>query len=237
MKKEERKKLAVKHHQEMMKLYKKEIEASVKASIVYETKDFSKRGQGKFPEIQVLDMPSEETVQDGYCILNFASFTKPGGGFLNGAIAQEEALCHSSNLYEVLCKFKGTFYKDNYEKYQNNGLYKDRAIYSPGIIFGGEKRASVITCAAPNIKRYGERNNTSLRSRCKFILDIAEENQEKILILGAFGCGVFGNNPFEVAKIFKELLETKEYNFEKIIFAIPYSMENLKAFNEEFVTH
>lgn len=234
-----RKDLAVQHHQEMIGLYRNETDAIAKASVVYESKDFSKRDQGKIPEIQVLDMPSEETVQEGYCILNFASFTRPGGGFLNGAIAQEEALCHSSNLYEVLCKFKETFYKENYEKHQNNGLYENRAIYSPGIIFEGGAKANVITCAAPNLKRYGRRDGIEeiLRSRCKFILDIAEENKEKTLILGAFGCGVFGNNPCDVAKIFKELLETGVYGFDKVIFAVPYSEENLKAFNEEFVTH
>ena len=37
---------------------------------------------------------------------------------------------------------------------------------------------------------------------------MAKENQVDLLILGAYGCGVFGQNVKEVAEIFKEYLDT-----------------------------
>ena len=48
-------------------------------------------------------------------ILNFASYKNPGGMFLRGSTAQEEALCHESTLYNVLIKFNDTYYKSNRE--------------------------------------------------------------------------------------------------------------------------
>ena len=49
-----------------------------------------------------------------------------------------------------------------------------------------------------------------------------EANQHDSLVLGAFGCGVFKNDPFTVAKIFRQHLESTEFknSFKKIIFAI-----------------
>lgn len=67
------------------------------------------------------------------CVLNFASFTNPGGGFIDGAMAQEEAICHNSTLYNILVE-KMEFYNEN-RLNENHGLYTDRAIYSPSVLF------------------------------------------------------------------------------------------------------
>lgn len=162
-------------------------------------------------------------------VLNFASFTSPGGGFLSGAHAQEEDLCHNSNLYERLCN-ENEFYAYNI-KHKNNGAYENRAIFSYDVVFidpdtDKEYIADVITCAAPN-KKTGSYSNISwnnseiLKDRIQFILNIARTEEIQILILGAWGCGVFGQDPKEVAKLFKEELTSGKYNFEKVIFAIP----------------
>ena len=66
-------------------------------------------------------------------ILNFADYLTPGGGYLNGSGAQEEVLCHESNLYSVLTNFTD-FYQWNRE-HINYHLYQNRAIYSPNIVF------------------------------------------------------------------------------------------------------
>ena len=121
-----------------------------------------------------------------------------------------------------------SYYKYN-NKHKNNALYTNRALYSPKIrFFKGNSitTCDIITCAAPNYyaaKKYlnidTNLNSKALKQRIKFVLDIAEYKNVDTLILGAFGCGVFGQDPREVATIFNE--ELKTHNFNKIIFAIP----------------
>lgn len=169
--------------------------------------------------------------------LNFASYKHPGGMFLKGSKAQEECLCHESFLFNVLRTKKKDFYEPN-RKNLNRALYTNRALYSPNIHFyrAGEQDAvcDIITCAAPNYTtaaKYNridrERNNEVLKSRIQFMLDIAASRNIDTLILGAWGCGVFGQNPEDVASIFKKLLPY--YPFKQVVFAIPgssHSMEN-----------
>ena len=175
-------------------------------------------------------------------VLNFASYKNPGGQFINGSKAQEECLCHESYLYNVLKEFDNTFYDWN-RRHKNNALYLNRALYSDSVMFmrGDELRyCDVITCAFPNKKasqKYcgtsDEENSKVLRDRIDFILKIAKDNLVENLILGAGGCGVFGQSPYEVAQIFKELLTTKYKCFDKVIFAIPDKKgENYIAFKE-----
>ena len=177
-------------------------------------------------------------------MLNFASYKNPGGMFINGSKAQEECLCHASYLYNVLSQFTDKFYKWNNEN-KNRALYFNRALYSPGILFfdGVEDfYCDVITCAAPNksaAQQYGkvsvQENTDVLKSRIKFVLDIAADNQVDTLILGAFGCGVFGQDAEEVAGIFKEYLSNSYGCFNKVVFAVPDDYtNNLSAFRKVF---
>lgn len=101
----------------------------------------------------------------------------------------------------------------------------------------------VITCAAPNKSAAQKYCNVSdkenafvLESRIRFILSVAEEHEVKTLILGAFGCGVFGQNPQEVAMIFKKALLSEPWSFEQVVFAIPDGKnQNLAAFRHTFM--
>ena len=81
-----------------------------------------------------------------------------------------------------------------------------------------------------------EENTKVLRSRIKFVLDMATVNEVDTLILGAYGCGVFGQDPNEVANIFKEYLTTTHKGcFSKVVFAIPNGRDkNLQAFEKVF---
>ena len=175
-------------------------------------------------------------------VLNFASYKNPGGQFINGSKAQEESLCMESYLYNVLKEFDDTFYEWN-RRHKNKSLYLNRALYSINVRFerGKEcKFCDVITCAFPNKKasqKYcgtsDEENSKVLRDRMDFILKIAKDNLVENLILGAGGCELFGQDPYEVAQIFKELLTTKYKCFDKVIFAIPDKKgENYIAFKE-----
>ena len=184
-------------------------------------------------------------LNENIAVLNFASYKNPGGKFIEGSSAQEESLCHASFLYNVLASVS-MYYEWNNE-HKNRGLYENRAIYSPDVLFqkGKDKRCcDVITCAAPNItpsRKYNwgvtdEENTEALKSRIKFVLDIAVDQKRETLILGAFGCGVFGQDAEEVANIFMDYLTTTHKMFKKVIFAIPkgFHTENYNKFEKVF---
>ena len=152
-------------------------------------------------------------------VLNFASAKNPGGGFLNGAKAQEESITVSSTLYTTL-----TLHKEYYEQNRANKsmMYLDYAIYSPEVVFFRDERfqlaevpvkASVLTLPAVNMGQVllkGENVQEAkrvMRRRMKLALSIFAEQKAKHLVLGAYGCGVFRNDPKEVAAWWKELLE------------------------------
>lgn len=223
------------------------------------------------PEITVVDSDTVSALFDAsiynaenkvngprYQVLNFASYTNPGGGFENGSLAQEEMLCHESNLYLVLKAHLHDFYVWNKE-HLNGSLYENRGLYSPCVRFfasdedmeeGRYLSADVITVAAPIVsirQRYvkpaftQKENEEALKERIGFVLDIANKNAvvmhrgnpKTTLILGAFGCGAFGQDPKVVASIFKKYLDEESYNFLRVIFAIPDG-KNLEAFREVF---
>lgn len=171
--------------------------------------------KGGYPEVSVKCCSSTEAAMclDEPTILNFASYKNPGGGFLNGSIAQEECLCAKSILYNVLSRFP-EFYNWN-RKHLNGGAYENRALYTPDVVFD-EFVANVITCAAPNANKV--KSEQILKERIEFILSIARENKCKELVLGAWGCGVFNNDVETVAKCFRDCIND---SFEKVIFAVP----------------
>lgn len=177
----------------------------------------------------------------------------PGGKFLEGSSAQEESLCLRSNLYALLSR-REDYYAWNRE-HKNRALYTNRALYFQDVRFYAEGAEAsgrlaesvlcgVITCAAPN--KYAARkychvtdveNTKALMSRCRFVFDVARNNEVKILILGAFGCGVFGQDAREVASIFCKLLLSENWGFESVRFAIPKrgeTDENWNAFVKVF---
>lgn len=241
-KKQENKIKAYKHHNYMIENYNDDIQKSINNSKVYYLPDDNinfiyDANINNNVKIYIEPLTTEKVVKDyinigDLCVLNFASFKYPGGGFINGAIAQEECLCHSSNLYNIIGsdKFK-KYYEDN-RRNLNDGLYSSFIIYSPNVdfVFNDYKKickVNVITCAAPNagiyLNRYNNisKLNSVLESRIKNILETAKLHKQKNLILGAFGCGVFKNDPDVVANIFKKYIYSSEYQFENIIFAIP----------------
>ncbi len=181
-------------------------------------------------------------------VLNFASAKSPGGGFLAGAQAQEESLARSSSLYHCLTA--------NIEMYEFNRretscLYSDWMIYSPKVpVFRNDDGSltdkpflvSFMTSPAVNagIVKQKELDNVHLiektnRERARKFLWIANKENHKILILGAWGCGVFQNDPQEIAQIFDDLLKEEFANcFERVIMAI-YDITLTKKVYNSFV--
>lgn len=245
---------AATHTEEMSNKYSKEISECVKKTWVYDGSLSSPEASissGFKGEILIKETDSVSAIFDFYkvssgktAVLNFASYTEPGGRFLDGSIAQEECLCHASFLFNVL-REKTNYYTDN-QKVKNKALYTNKALYSPGVVFinkeGDTTTADVITCASPNLttaekycKVTKSENRKVLESRIGFVLDIATVERVENLVLGAFGCGVFGQKPKEVSEIFKELLNSGKYYFKNVVFAIPGGI-NLEKFKETFNT-
>lgn len=254
--KEKRAKKAVEWTQKMARQHPVAIKRAIEKTVTYlENQRFHDFDTNPDMEIELCDADSvrailneariieEEHSKKRLAVLNFSSFKNPGGMFEQGSKAQEECLCHESFLYNVL-KEKMDFYEKN-RKYTNRALYLNRALYTPDVTFGSLNFGvccDVITCAAPNksaAQKYcgvtAEENHQTLKSRIKFVLDIAREEEVDVLILGAYGCGVFGQNAIEVAKIFKEFLSTTHRCFDRVVFAIPDGRDkNLEKFKKVF---
>lgn len=159
--------------------------------------------------------------------LNFANGIHPGGGFLSGARAQEEVLCRSSALYLTLVD------DPMYEEHGKRSLpdSTDWAIYSPDVpVFRKDDGTelehpwllSFITCAAPYAPVIGQpRSGDLLQKRIHRVLAIARAYGHSALVLGAWGCGAFGNDPHRTAMDFRQALEN-DYSgaFSEIVFAI-----------------
>lgn len=240
------KQIAAAHTEEMKNKYGEEINACVSKTRTYSNFAYSPAVNMQVKEIVVEATDSVSalfTMTEGKtAVLNFASYTEPGGKFLDGSSAQEECLCHASFLFNVL-REQPEYYKANC-KVKNKALYTNRALYSLNVRFfdknGGTAICDVITCASPNLtaaKKYcnvsDDENTTVLTSRIRFVLDIAANEDVDNLVLGAYGCGVFGQDPEEVSKIFKEELNSGRYGFKKVVFAIPGGI-NLEKFQETF---
>ena len=199
---------------------------------------------------------------------NFASATNPGGGVTNGSRAQEESLCRCSTLYTCLTRedLWKDFYQ--FHRNRQDVRYTDSCIYSPNVLIIKSDtdfperlpkenfcQVDILTCAAPNLrtKPYnimnpGKGNALNLteqelkdihRSRARHLLTIAAAHEENILVLGAFGCGAFRNNPYVVAQAYQEILEENAFRnrFQHIEFAVyhtPRETENFTAFQKVF---
>lgn len=209
----------------------------------------------------------QEFLNSKVAVLNFASATNPGGGVTRGSSAQEECLCRASNLYSQLTLYtpSALFYRPNIEA--KNPLHDDKIIYTPEIVvFKTDDKSytllpenewykvDVITCAAPNLREKPnnqfnrDEGNSAINiskddlyklhfSRAQAIVRSAIENKVDVLVLGAFGCGAFKNDPRVVAKAYYDILSIYNQFFKKIEFAVycnSYEDENYKAFKEQF---
>jgi len=166
--------------------------------------------------------------------LNFASAKNAGGGFQRGAQAQEESIARSSALYPCLLTQPAHYTRN---RAHHSALYLDLAIWSPHVpVFRDDAGAwldapvpcSVITCAAPNasaLRQHGAFDAAevaaTLRTRAAFVLAIARDHGALRLVLGAWGAGVFGNDPEVVAEVFADLLRGPfDRTFAEVVFAV-----------------
>ena len=195
------------------------------------------------------------------CVHNFASASSPGGGVTRGSNAQEECLCRCSDLYFCLntSEMWNGFYKPH--RNAKNPIHNDDIIYTPDVVVFKTDTAypklmnesdwynvNVITCAAPNLRERpsnmfntGDGNNAIKISdedlklihekRLRRILDVAAIEGNEVVILGAFGCGAFSNNPTVVARAARNMIEEYKYTFKTIEFAVYCSPRDERNYN------
>lgn len=189
-----------------------------------------------------LECAYRKVVREGHkktICLNFASAKNPGGGFLGGSQAQEETLARSSGLFPCIAQFHD-FYQKN--RSVRTCLYTDDMIYSPmvpiiryddGQLLNSPYLLSILTAPAVNAgalqsnepQRVNEIEAVML-GRIEKLLALMAKHQYDTIILGAWGCGVFKNDPRKIAYWFKkQLLNNPQFQnrFQHIVFAIPDS--------------
>lgn len=224
-----------------------EVEAAVEPEVALESTESADEAESApaeeaapaLPEVTVLDASATQAILDngrGYAqfcdmaVLAFASFTNPGGGYIQGYLGQEATLCADSYLYNVLDKQR-KWYGENRRRNINCELYRNRALVVPAVRFDRNHvhaYADVIVAAAPNAKRARQEYRVSddalldaLRDRIRFVLAICDELGREKLVLGAWGCDNNGFDAEAVAELFHEELASGDFKVKQVFFAVP----------------
>lgn len=196
-------------------------------------------------------------------VMNFANAFQAGGGVTTGASAQEECLCRTSTLYPLLYRrtLRDSYYKHHHDL--KTAKATDSLIYTEGVIICKTdedlpKRmpqedwvtVDVITIAAPDLRDKSNvhvplvdggtyMNDAELFGyhikRAIHMLTCAAAKGANILVLGAFGCGAFQNDPEVVARAYKTALQEFPNVFQQIEFAVycpPGGSKNYDVFRK-----
>lgn len=164
----------------------------------------------------------QKTDNSKVTILNMASDYKPCGGALNGAKAQEECIARRSNLFMLLPP-------------QIYPWHRSLILYNQGLDVCKDSNYNLcdpfqVNCISiagvrnPKLDANGQYKDKRLRDAMKNkinnLFKVAYLNKQDTLVLGAIGCGAFGNPPHEVATMFVNLIEEYKYLFKNIYFAV-----------------
>lgn len=190
---------------------------------------------------------------DQGALLNMASRFKPGGGVINGSSAQEEEICRRTTLsYSLFCYSRSTSGLYGYPKSYPEAypVKSDKAgLWSPGVqIFKDRdyrylpEPVTTNVISVPGVqkpeltsdgKAFKELPERMWRNKIRTVLRIALMAGKTKLILGAWGCGAYGNPAPLVAGLFKEALEDPEFKgaFEEVCFAIIEDRNSAKGGN------
>lgn len=245
---DQRKEQAEKHNALMKGAFAGETAATVEATTIYE------EGEGRALELPEAPFEATETLVttafapealyrfgEGKCtVVDPASFTRPGGGYLDGAFGPEQVLCSDSNLFEVLDGIKRSFHAKNRD-YRRGMLFTDRCAYLPDVAFsrgGTVRKADVIAIAEPMRKRALENHRSEaecdheLARRIETILCVAAANGCETLVTGAFGCGRLGYPVQQVIDLFKKWFDAHPGALKRVVFAVPRA--HFDAFDAAF---
>ena len=214
--------------------FKEATELVKQQTFVYEElKKYKKEKKGT-----AVEFISGGTVETGYnsadehrtAVLNFADAITPGGLVLVGGTTQEENICRCTNLYESITTGRCVtdYYRANAKT--NGGIYLDNIIYSADVLVFRDdtdysliepKYFDVITCPAPS--QYIRNEHTAMKiytRRIRNIITSAILNDAECLVLGAWGCGAFGQDPALISRAFVDVLNEYSGAFKRVVFAI-----------------
>ena len=194
-----------------------------------------------------------------FAVLNFANAYYPGGGYQKGASAQEENIMRRTNLHFEL---KGSQIDMNTRQYKPDftktleANHADKLIHmhwdenTPDIVFRGSEENNYQTLEASEFFPFAELRGAALdvksvslsddeiraecRRRIKAQFATLTHNKIRHVVLGAFGCGAFGNDPYMVATVYVEEIKLVRTSFDVIVFAIILSDDNVDAFQMAF---
>ena len=211
---------------------------------------FEVRGEGTVDAI--FRLAGGEVLCPKIGVLNFASAKNPGGGFLNGSVAQEECLALCSNLYQTQTTGQGPRYYE-INRANRDPVYTDTMLIGDVTFFRTSDYAltehsitcPVITAPAVNmgiVLRNGDsadRAKAVMKGRMRKVLALFARWGCTELVLGAYGCGVFRNDPEDVARFWQELLLEEGWGrlFEAVTFSIlerPGRDGNIAPFRRRF---
>jgi len=247
-----------------VKNIRKGMEASVKSTVTYTPDELSQLQVSESTATTTIKVNNLSTfeaarklAEEGYkniTCLNFASATTPGGGYVKGSRAQEEDLCRCSTLYPTLNENMSLYQHNRRKRYP---IYSDHMIFSPNVTVFRDGRynllslpftVNVITSAAVNMRVARAHNvsaedvATAMYKRIKKVLLLGLHHGSDAIVLGAFGCGVFENDPSTIADIFRRLLMEDEQirgKYKNVTFAVldkDMKGANYLAFDKVFGT-
>ncbi|MCD8036606.1 MAG: TIGR02452 family protein [Clostridiales bacterium] len=224
----------------------------VKCTFSCENEDALELAQKKYQELKISGEASPKVL-----VLNLASATQSGGQTRNGASAQEEDLCRRTSLLLSLESESAKKYYD-YNNALKTRMGSDAVIISPNVevikdssseIISEPFPISIMSCSAPMV-RLGlegmskQEYENMLYNRIQGMLLVAASQNYRNLILGAFGCGVFGNDAAVVSDLFDKAIKDFSYAgkdssqlFNSIDFAVlcrPDRDYNYKEFYRNF---
>jgi uncharacterized protein (TIGR02452 family) len=191
---------------------------------------------------------TENDPEDTLTVLNFASAKNPGGGFLKGSEAQEESLARATGLFATIRS--SPMYEAN-EKDNRKCLYQEYIIYSPNVpVFRDSEDElieepiyiNIVSVPAVNqgeaLKKGVSKTviDNTRYDRMENFLAVLKSRNVKRIILGAWGCGVFGGQLRDVATDYYAHLVEGKYKdvFEEVIFAV-LEEDDVKLLEEYFL--
>lgn len=181
------------------------------------------------------------SLQNRVGVLNFANANYIGGGVYDGANGQEESLFRTTTLAALLLDPSVNSAQNQYTREISNTLVRGNgALVSNGVKifrqFNPNTRyydnlpqtypITVVTSAAVNLSRGNRRpQNYGYIIREKIFSQLAAFKQAYVdsIVLGAWGCGAFQNDPKEIAEAYSDVLLSRQFKgaFKTIVFAIP----------------